>query len=458
MNMGQGRLPRLAGIGALAAFLAGPALAADLPIPNVVPPPQTINWTGFYLGGDIGGVFTDATFKRPGIGLQETTVGTIDPRPAFGTYFGFNYQFAPWAVAGIEGDLNHLSTAYYRELGFQFDFLQRTRWVDSVTGRLGLTWRPDTMIYIKGGPAWVNVAGVQGFGTPFWRTLSGVQAGVGIETLVTPNIAVRTEATYTRASVLSLNAGTDLYRPAFLMMQIGASYKFDAPSGWGVPATAAAAPALLKNPILTKAPPKAIAADPPPKWTGFEVGGFVSANGNQIRYRDTVAGELGPYADLRAGAGWFFGGNFQFDRFVIGAEVSENFEHANFQTAAGNGGIVNYYHFAGINRVLAATARAGVLVAPDTLVYAKAGPANLRMTPDPVYFNAIAPNTAVPTIFPGYVAGGGIETYLLPYFSVRAEALYTHSNHKVVLNGVVPNEISLQPSVVSAQLGAALHF
>ena len=467
LTMVRGRLWRLAGIAALAAFLARPAFAADLPLKAPPPPPpQTLNWTGFYLGGDIGGVYTDTTFKRPGIGLQETTVGTIDPRPVFGTYFGFNYQAVPWGVVGIEADLNHLSTAYYRELGFQFDFLQRTKWVDSLTGRLGLTLRPDTMVYIKGGPAWVNVGGVQGFGTTFQRTLSAVQGGVGIETLVTPNIAIRSELSYTYASTLSLNNGTDIYRPAFLMMQIGASYKFGAPSGWGVPASGwgipaavAEAPALPKSSMPTKAPPLPPAAvAPAPRWTGFEVGGFISANGNEIRYRDTVAGEFGPYADFKLGRGWFFGGNVQLARFVFGAEVSENYENANFQTAAGSGGIVNFYHFANISRVLAATGRAGVLATPDTLVYAKAGPANLRMSPDPLYFNAIAPNTIGATIFPGYVAGGGIETYILPHVSVRAEALYTHSNHRVVLNGAVPNEISLQPSVVSAQLGAALHF
>jgi hypothetical protein len=80
------------------------------------------------------------------------------------------------------------------------------------------------------------------------------------------------------------------------------------------------------------------------------------------------------------------------------------------------------------------------------------------MSTDPLYFNAIAPNATGPLVYSGYVAGGGIETFILPNFSIRAEALYTHSNHKVVLNGAVPNEISLQPSMVSAQLGAALHF
>jgi outer membrane immunogenic protein len=245
-------------------------------------------------------------------------------------------------------------------------------------------------------------------------------------------------------------------------MQLGASYKFDAPGGWGVPGTLSAAPALLKSPLLTKAPPQPTSAAPAPKWTGFEVGGFASVNGNQIRYLDTLAfasnGELGPYTNLRAGGGWFAGGNLKLDRFVIGAEVSENYENANFQTAAGSGGVVNYYHFANISRVLAATGRAGVLVTPDTLVYAKAGPANLKMSPELVYFNAIAPNTTTSTVYPGYVAGGGIETFLLPNFSVRAEALYAHTDHKIVFNGVVPNEISLQPSVVSAQVGAALHF
>jgi outer membrane immunogenic protein len=454
----RGRLLSFAAAGIAVAAIAQPASAADLSIPflplKAPAPPSVVNWTGFYIGGDIGGLFTDAHLTRPLSGLQEVSLGTIDGRPVYGLYGGFNYQVAPWVVLGIETNFNWLSAAYYRELGFQFDFLQQSRWVDSVTGRLGMLVRPDSMVYVKAGPAWVNVTGVQGFGMNFTQTKSAVQGGVGIEALVTQNVALRGEFTYTYVNQVSLNQGFDLYRPILMTMQLGAAYKFDAPANWGVPARVdgtLAAPLVFKG-QETPAPA------PAPRWTGIEGGGFISANGNQVRFLDTIGGELGPFTDFKVGGGWFVGANYQIWRVVVGVEGGANYENANFNTATGTGGITNFFHFGKINDVIDIAGRLGVLANPDTLIYGKFGPANINFTTDNNFWNAISPNVTGTQNLPGYVAGGGVETYLLPYFSVRAEALYVHTDRRIVLNGVVPNEFSLQPSVISAIFGAALHL
>ena len=59
----------LLGTVALAAF-AGPAFAADMPARTYTkdPPPYTApalvyNWTGFYIGGHVGGAFTDGNYR-----------------------------------------------------------------------------------------------------------------------------------------------------------------------------------------------------------------------------------------------------------------------------------------------------------------------------------------------------------------------------------------------------------
>jgi outer membrane immunogenic protein len=463
------RLGRLlssaATIGVVLAASAQSGFAADFGIPGFAvppPPPATkINWTGFYLGGDVGSLFTETHYSRPNTGLQEVSIGTIDSRLSYGVYGGFNYQVAPWVVLGIETNFNWMSAAYYRELGFQFDFLQQTRWVDTVTGRLGVLARPDTMLYVKGGPAWVNVAGVEGFGTNFTQTKNGVQGGVGVESLITRNVALRGEITYTYVDPVTLNSGFDVYRPILLTAQVGLAYKLDAPAGWGVPA-AFDFSAPLSAPLAFKgreAP--AVPTVPIAHWTGVEAGGFVSGNGNQVTFLDSlVAGaQSGPYTDFTVGGGWFVGANYQFYRFVIGVEGSGNYEKAIFNTATGTGGVVNFYRFGRVNDVLAFTGRIGVLATPDTLFYAKAGPANINFTTEQNFWNAIAPNPTTGTQnLPGYLAGVGVETYLLPHFSVRAEATYAHTDTRVVLNGVIPNEFTLQPSVFSATFGAALHL
>ena len=433
------------------------ATAADLPVARApLPPVATVNWTGLYLGGGIAGVFNSADYTRPGSGLSDTTIGSIDARPAFKAYGGFNYQVAPWAVLGIEASGTWFSTATYRELGPSLDFLQETRHVTAVTGRAGVLFRPDTMFYGKVGPAWIETEGFQGFGDTFQQTLSAVQAGFGVESLIAPNLALRAEASYTYATQqLSLNQGFDVYRPSLLMFDVGLAYKFDAPSGWGAPAVAAGPSATG---LYYKAQPES--ADPvAPRWTGFEVGGFVAANGNQLAFSDTLLGETGPYTSINVGGGWFAGANYQFARFVIGIEASGNYEAATFQTATGSGGwATNFYNFARIDQALAVTARAGWLITPDTLLYAKGGPSELRLTPNALYFNAIAPNVTFPQTLSGYQAGIGAETFVTPNFSLRAEGVYTYANDTIILNGTVPNEYKLKPYLFSGTLGAALHF
>ncbi len=440
--------------------VAQTAFAADIPVKAPPPAVATVNWTGLYLGGEIGGAFTSARYSRPfDATLRDTSIGNVDPRPAYGVYGGFNYQLMSWAVIGLEYDYNSLSGTTYRELGPALDFLQKARHIEALTGRLGFLFRPDTMVYGRAGPARIAVQGFEGFSlTPIQRTLHGVQAGFGIESMVTPNIVVRAETTYTYAdNPLSLNQGFDLYRPAFVMFNVGAAYKFDVPGGWGVPATVAA-PVATRWPLVTKSP----ARDPvvaTTNWTGIEAGGFLSVNGNKVIFNDTLAGELGPYTNLNVGGGAFAGANVQFQRIVAGFEFSGNFESANFNTAAGSGGLVtNFHRFAQISHVLAATGRVGFLTTPDTLLYVKGGPALLQMTTDPNFFTAVAPNVTGARTYSGYQGGVGAETYILPRVSVRVEGLYTRTAQNVTLNGTVPREINLQPSIVSATIGVALHL
>jgi outer membrane immunogenic protein len=464
------RPSRLTGLSALLAFaaMALPARAELLP----PAPPTVVNWTGFYFGGDVGSLFTDAHFIQSpsAFGLHEISVGTIDGRPTFGLLGGFNYQLSPWWVVGIEGNLNWLSGAYYRDPGPVASFLQEAHFVDSVTVRGGLLLRPDTMLYGKVGPAWVGISGIQGFGTPFTQTLNAVQTGVGIEAMVTPNISVRGELSYTLANQLSLNNGNAVYRPELLMMQLGVAYRFDPPAGWGVPAPPRAPlpavpylPSLVSffdpptTPILTKAERGVTANPSDPRWTGIEFGGLASINGNQLRYSGTQPGDvMGQFTDFTVGGGWFVGANYKIQRWVLGIEGSGNYENANFNTAGG-GVAPGFFHVGNIDRVLALTGRVGWLMTPGTLLYAKGGPATMRFTPDTNYWNP-AVNNVGGTGFSGYEAGIGIETYLLQNLSLRFEALYVHSGQTLVLNGVVPNEFTLQPSILSATLGVALHL
>src|SRR5919197_3309357 len=140
----------LLGAVALAAF-AGPAFAADMPARpyTKAPPPYTApalvyNWTGFYIGGHIGGAFTDGT----------NLLGS-DARFLGGVQGGFDYQFAPNWVVGAEAQYSWLTGSSNNGVVFPAGTVVtgNTDQLGSVTGRLGYTWGP-ALLYAKGGYAW----------------------------------------------------------------------------------------------------------------------------------------------------------------------------------------------------------------------------------------------------------------------------------------------------------------
>jgi opacity protein-like surface antigen len=441
-------------------------VAADVAIHRKAPAPPPAapaNWTGFYLGGELGFDAASANYSRPQSAQSDISIGSANRGLIGGVYGGFNYQAMPWLVLGVEGALS-TARVNYRELGPDIDFLQDTRHLSAVTARLGVVILPTTMVYAKAGPAWFEVRGFEGFGTPFTRTMHGELFGVGIEALATPNLALRLEGTYTRATeTLLLNQAFDQYRPNILQMMAGAALKLDVP-GMGAPAGSAIGPLLTKA-LYTKAP--ATAAPEAVHWTGFEVGGFGSVNYDKVRYLGSVTGEggeLGPFADQVIGGGVFAGVNVALSpNFVGGMEVSGNFQKADFSEASGVGFAPNiFHHFASVSEVYAATVRLGWLATPGTLFYGKVGPAWLTVSPDRAYWNAIAPNSSTgPVTLIGIQYGGGAETFVTSHFSVRVEGLYTELDDRpgaLTFKGVQPNPFRLKPALLSGTLGAGYHF
>ena len=198
------KLPVAAGLAL--ALAAGSALAADLPHykgpPPFMPPPFT--WTGIYGGVNIGGAFgnADKQWTRENI---HSALGT----PIFGGVawqrqtnlsgvigggqIGYNYQFNPWLIVGVETDFQGagiqttnsgwgpgvttpaapvgvvLSSAYAGAGSFN----SHVDWWGTVRGRVGVApLMPNLMFYATGGFAYGqagtnfdygSVRGIQGF-------------------------------------------------------------------------------------------------------------------------------------------------------------------------------------------------------------------------------------------------------------------------------------------------------
>lgn len=222
-----------------AAFLAfaAPAVAADIPprpytkAPVYTPPQVIYNWTGFYIGGHLGGAFAgDTTFRGS------------DARFLGGVQGGFDYQFAPNWVMGIEAQYSWLQT---NNNGVLFPggtlVTSNTDQLGSVTGRVGYTWGP-ALLYAKGGYAWRNDNfGVSVGGAPVafatdGRNKDGYTVGAGLEYLFAPNWSAKAEYQYYNFGNTAFTAGpADVVgarsREDDHTVKLGVNYRF----GWGGP-------------------------------------------------------------------------------------------------------------------------------------------------------------------------------------------------------------------------------
>ncbi|MGB3488094.1 MAG: outer membrane protein [Xanthobacteraceae bacterium] len=202
----------LLGTVALAAIgLALPANAADLAArpytkaPAYVPP-QIYNWTGFYLGGHVGGAFRGDDNNVFG--------GSRDGSFLGGVQVGYDNQFAPNWVFGLEANYSFKDTN-----GFFAN-----RGLGSVTGRLGYTWGP-ALLYVKGGYGWADTRFTNGFAGTGGR--DGYTVGGGLEYLFTQNWSGKIEYQYYDFG--NVNTALGSFRNDEHTVKAGINYRF----GWG---------------------------------------------------------------------------------------------------------------------------------------------------------------------------------------------------------------------------------
>jgi outer membrane immunogenic protein len=232
----------LLGAAACVAF-AAPAFAADLPArtytkaPVYKAPEVIYNWTGFYLGGHIGGAF-------PGSNSLENS----DARFLGGVQGGFDYQFAGNWVIGAEAQYSWLTGNGGSGVVFPGGTTIATANTDqlgSVTGRLGYAFGP-TLLYAKGGYAWrdnnnlgVTVAGIPAAFTTDGNHRDGYTVGAGLEYMFTPNWSIKGEYQYYNFGSTTFTGGPapivgTRFRDDEHTVKLGINYRF----GWGGPMVA----------------------------------------------------------------------------------------------------------------------------------------------------------------------------------------------------------------------------
>jgi outer membrane immunogenic protein len=201
---------------ALALAAGGQALAADLPPPPPAPrapaaylpvaPPY--NWTGFYIGGNLGAGFSNGSFSDP---LGSTFTNSSNTTFLGGGQVGVNYEFWGGVVIGAEAmfdwapNQNNTFTATLPAAagGGTATASINNRWLTTATGKLGYAW-DRVLLYGKGGGAWVGQSNsgitTTNPGGPFTASSSstnwGWTAGLGVEWAFWGNWSARAEWDY----------------------------------------------------------------------------------------------------------------------------------------------------------------------------------------------------------------------------------------------------------------------
>ena len=215
------------------------AQAADLPVTSRSPnglsaaPTSPYDWTGFYVGAQIGYGWGQSSGTQNAGGTFFPVVSySLDPAGALaGGHFGFAYQTGA-IVLGAEADLeaaNLNGSTSFPAFNQTYFFNAKADTLASVRGRFG--WAQDRlMLYGTAGAAWGRVTTPPLDGLNGWRT--GWTAGAGAEYALRGNWSVTAEYRYTdlgRASSFdpTLNS-TDDNKLNFHAIRLGASYRFRA--------------------------------------------------------------------------------------------------------------------------------------------------------------------------------------------------------------------------------------
>ena len=168
------------------------ALAADLPrkAPAYTPPPPPVySWTGFYIGGNVGYGWGNADTNFNADPVTVTMAGlppfnipgfvgsdSVKPKGIIGGgQIGYNWQFSPNWVAGLEADWQasgeKASNSFSNSFSFPIpcgggpclvtgstvtDYEAKILWFGTLRGRIGYAW-DRVMLYATGGLAYGEV-------------------------------------------------------------------------------------------------------------------------------------------------------------------------------------------------------------------------------------------------------------------------------------------------------------
>ena len=474
----------------------GSALAADKRVTagttaaGVLSP---YNWTGFYLGGNVGYGFgqsrTDVFFSDAGTGTPLLATGSSSKFNGVlgGAQTGYNWQVGYWLL-GLEVDIQHTNqratTSYVCAdtlcnsgiAGFDAPaslvHTQELDWFGTLRARVGVTATPDALLYATGGLA---LAGISHVGTISGASLTpvldengapaldantnpittrgsntaglfdqttklGWAAGVGVETHLIGNLSGKIEYLHMNFATDSVSAGNpNNATPLALglhsritddIVRVGLNYRLEE-SGQN---EADDKPGMSKSRRRAKAPLPV----PAWNWTGFYFGGHVGYSRGQadVTLNDPSAD---PSLDnFRSRFGTLTGGlqvgyNYLLpSRFLLGIEADASFpNYLAADDVAWSRTRVDVDRAQKIDYMATVRGRFGYAF-PQWMIYATGGVAwSLgRFLESP---GATDDVDKVLHLYKGWTAGIGAEVPIEGGWTAKLEYLYVSFGHQDVM-------------------------
>ena len=190
--------------------MATAAEAADLPVaPAPVYLPLAFTWTGFYLGGNIGGAWARDQWSESQFGMN-LSVGASGGHFIGGGELGFNYQIGTFVI-GIDGDFDWSGNnpnatgnqVFIPAIAQQFQIVSTNKWVATAAARFGFAVG-HVLLYSKAGGGWVGNSGLVVNDLTTGASIGGFNSGAnagwlvggGVEWAVTDNWTVKLEYDY----------------------------------------------------------------------------------------------------------------------------------------------------------------------------------------------------------------------------------------------------------------------
>lgn len=211
----------------------GSAMAADMPLKAPPPIAPVWTWTGFYIGGNIGGIWNDTRNDiyptgcfltsatcgfgtTPGVNAIRSDSTRFDQgRFTGGGQAGYNWQAGRF-VGGIEADINWTGikdstgivvkpmTAPLAGSMLHAELMQQD-WLATVRGRAGFTVTPSFLLYATGGLAIAHIehgsltgftATADTYAGVYDETRVGWTVGGGGEWMIAPKWSIKAEYLY----------------------------------------------------------------------------------------------------------------------------------------------------------------------------------------------------------------------------------------------------------------------